>query len=104
MDHAKCRTCGERHRRGPFPKFQSSRGGVHVDGGRKPALGPGVPLPLKAGTSAGVAPGPREATPKRGRPRIGEPHEPHEPHRPWVAAGMSERTWYRRKAEERVGR
>lgn len=43
--------------------------------------------------------GPREA--KRGRPRIGEPHEPH---RPWVAAGMSERTWYRRKAQAKAGK
>lgn len=27
MDFAKCKTCGERHRAGPCPKFQSSRGG-----------------------------------------------------------------------------
>jgi hypothetical protein len=40
--------------------------------------------------------------PKRGRlgrPRIGEVRE-----QPWVALGMSRRTWYRRRAEERYGR
>jgi hypothetical protein len=42
--------------------------------------------------TAGVAPGPSEAKPKRGRPRIGEVRE-----KPWIAAGMSERTWYRQK-------
>lgn len=31
---------------------------------------------------------------KRGRPRIGETRD-----KPWLAAGMSRRTWYRRKAE-----
>lgn len=31
---------------------------------------------------------------KRGRPRIGQT-----PDRPWIAAGMSERTWYRRQKE-----
>lgn len=41
---------------------------------------------------AGVAPGPRET--KRGRPRIGEVRD-----KPWIAAGMSRATWYRRKAE-----
>jgi hypothetical protein len=33
---------------------------------------------------------------KRGRPRFGEVRD-----KPWLAAGMSRRTWYRRKAEER---
>lgn len=37
-------------------------------------------------------PSPRET--KRGRPRIGEVRD-----KPWIAAGMSRRTWYRRKAE-----
>jgi len=32
---------------------------------------------------------------KRGRPRIGEQRA-----EPWIAAGMSERTWYRRKKEQ----
>lgn len=41
---------------------------------------------------AGVAPGPSGT--KRGRPRIGETRD-----KPWVAAGMSRSTWYRRKAE-----
>jgi hypothetical protein len=38
-------------------------------------------------------------TARRGRPRIGEVRE-----QPWVALGMSRRTWYRRRAEERHGR
>lgn len=37
------------------------------------------------------------AKPKRGRPRIGDPP----PAKPWLDLGMSERTWYRRQAEER---
>jgi len=38
---------------------------------------------------------PPETKSKRGRPRIGEP----KPEQPWIAAGMSERTWYRRQKE-----
>jgi hypothetical protein len=37
----------------------------------------------------------RHAKAKRGRPRIGETRD-----KPWIAAGMSERTWYRRKKEK----
>jgi hypothetical protein len=33
---------------------------------------------------------------KQGRPRIGEVRD-----QPWLALGMSRRTWYRRQAEER---
>ncbi len=46
---------------------------------------------------AGVAPSPREA--KRGRPRIEDRAKTLQATKPWVAAGMSERTWYRRRAE-----
>lgn len=35
---------------------------------------------------------------KRGRPRLGEERD-----KPWIAAGMSRRTYYRRKAEKREG-
>jgi len=43
-------------------------------------------------TPAGVLPGPSEAKLKRGRPPIiGE--------RPWQVAGMSRRSWYRRKKD-----
>ena len=44
-------------------------------------------------------PGGIKSTPpvsKRGRPRIGE-----SPTQPWIAAGMSERTWYRRQKEQK---
>lgn len=34
--------------------------------------------------------------PKRGRPRIGETRD-----QPWLAAGMSKTTWYRRKKEQK---
>ena len=36
------------------------------------------------------------AKPKRGRPRIGEKRD-----QPWIAAGMSRTTWYRRQKELR---
>lgn len=38
---------------------------------------------------------PRLIQSKRGRPRIGEQRA-----KPWEAAGMSERTWYRRQKEK----
>jgi hypothetical protein len=40
---------------------------------------------------------------KTGRPRIEERHLTNEAKRPWVAKGMSRRTWYRRQAEKRKG-
>lgn len=46
---------------------------------------------------AGVASGPSEI--KRGRPRIGEPRITTT--KPWIAMGMSERTYYRRQAEKK---
>lgn len=65
-----------------------------------PDLGRASPVTIRGSDSiaaeAGIKSGPSEAKPKRGRPRIGEPREKHQP---WVALGMSERTWYRRKAE-----
>lgn len=41
----------------------------------------------------------RERVPKRGRPRIEDRAKTLQATKPWVAAGMSERTWYRRRAE-----
>lgn len=35
---------------------------------------------------------------KKGRPRLGEVRD-----KPWEAAGMSERTWYRRQKEQKEG-
>lgn len=46
--------------------------------------------------AVGIKAGPSEAKPKRGRPRIGEERE-----KPWEVCGMTERTYYRRRAEER---
>jgi hypothetical protein len=45
---------------------------------------------------AGVATGPSEPIHKRGRPPAGETRD-----KPWIAAGMSKATYYRRQAEER---
>lgn len=38
---------------------------------------------------------------RRGRPRIGDEGSTLKARAPWVAAGMSERTWYRRRKEAR---
>jgi hypothetical protein len=40
--------------------------------------------------------------PKHGRPRIEDRDRTAEARKPWVAAGMSRSTWYRRK-KERAG-
>lgn len=47
---------------------------------------------------AGIAPGPSEAKPKRGRPRIGEVRP-----KPWLECDppMSKSSWYRRLREQR---
>lgn len=64
---------------GSWAKPPKSEGAVALDT-RQPAAG------IK----------PRTSEPKRGRPRIGEARD-----KPWVTAGMSERTYYRRQAENR---
>lgn len=55
--------------------------------------------PSRAGGSANarqtLASIPPPIKPKRGRPRLGEEPQP----KPWLAAGMSRRTWFRRQAE-----
>jgi hypothetical protein len=63
--------------------------------GHKPATGARATQVGETG-EAGIKPGPLDI--KRGRPRIGEKHERHEP---WKALGLTERTYYRRKAEQR---
>jgi hypothetical protein len=63
----------------------------------------GVVSPDTRQPAAGVAPGPRE--PKKakiGRPRIGTESETITHRKPWVAEGISERTWWRRQAERRA--
>lgn len=53
-------------------------------------------------TGAGIKPGPSEANSKRGgRPLAKDADKALERTRPWEAEGISRRTWYRRKAEER---
>jgi hypothetical protein len=47
----------------------------------------------KSGSAKEIVP----AKSKKGRPRIGEPRIG----KPWIAAGMSERTWYRRQKESK---
>ncbi len=37
----------------------------------------------------------------RGRPLAKDAHLSNERQQPWVAAGMSRRTWYRRQAKQR---
>ena len=90
MEAPKCRTCGERHWARVCSSTNNSRGGRKVN--------PGSPLQHR-GPSAGVAPGPREA--KRGRPRIEDAAKTLVATKPWEAIGLSERTWFRRQAENR---
>ena len=85
MDARKCRTCGERHWGPICPSPKSSRGGVES-------------RPRKGKAEAAV--GPREAKPKVGRPLDSEKGKTLTATQPWVAAGMSRRTWYRRQAEK----
>jgi hypothetical protein len=58
--------------------------------------GAGLPPAIEARSvgeaSAGVEPGPSEPIRKRGRPPAGETRD-----KPWIAAGMSKATWYRRQ-------
>lgn len=87
---------------------KSSSGGVEGHASRTQAER-GIPRPEFEGRAcanpkgvdgshslAGVKPGPLDV--KRGRPRLGDKHERHEP---WKTLGLTERTYYRRKAEQR---
>ena len=56
-----------------------------------PKVGAGAKLSGSSGQEPIIA----ASSVKRGRPRIGETRD-----KPWIAAGMSERTWYRRKKEK----
>lgn len=44
------------------------------------------------------------ASPRKGRPRLEDRDKTLRATKPWVKAGMSERTWYRRQAEKRNGK
>lgn len=129
MDAPKCRTCGERHPAGPCPQHQTKRGdrpeatvlngaaerkkptskrarspqGVKEQTGARAfhALAAGeIPAqnaperPAEDGERAG-----HKTSPRRGRPRIEDRDKTLKATKPWVAAGMSERSWYRRRAE-----
>ncbi len=41
----------------------------------------------------------RDVSPKKGRPRLEHVADTFEASKPWLALGMSRRTWYRRKKE-----
>lgn len=82
---------------------KSSDGGVKESPARIPdyngvkslALVTAHGLPGKSCSLSLVVPSPSETTPlKRGRP-----FKPETKDKPWIALGMSRRTWYRRKAE-----
>lgn len=88
------------------PTFASGSGPLptaHSDGDACSALEPPKRAAKTVGRhqeskrTDGVAPVPSDDKPKRGRPRLGEVRE-----KPWIAAGMSERTWYRRQAEAKA--
>lgn len=53
--------------------------------------------------TVGIKPGPHVLSQpaKTGRPRIEDKDKTLEAMKPWIAAGMSRRTWYRRRAEAR---
>lgn len=70
------------HNREDGPSRPSHRGSSRLGAGRTAQDSP------RSETAGAVA------IPKRGRPKIDGP-------RPWEAAGVSRRSWYRRKAEER---
>lgn len=62
-----------------------------------------VPRPKELASQRGNVPdnnhaltGNRGTSKKRGRPKLGETRD-----KPWIAAGMSKATYYRRQAEER---
>ncbi len=66
MDLAKCKICGERHRAGPCPKFQSSRGSTEGRARTDQSLGSPHATCNVAGRSpasgvAGIKSSPREA-------------------------------------------
>lgn len=52
--------------------------------------------------SGGVATTPREIIRRKGRPRIEDKDKTIEAAAPWIAMGMSRRSWYRRQAEKRA--
>jgi hypothetical protein len=92
---------------------KSSRGGVESrHAGRQTQAGPRMTSDVKNGLAkplspnreqpltslAGVASGPREAKP--GRPLDVDKAKTLTATKPWAAAGLSRRTWYRRRSEK----
>lgn len=104
MDAPKCRTCGEKHWPRAGCAATSSRGS-RVSRPALPSVRQASPdsqlvAPKAAGIGAreaGVAPSPREA--KRGRPLDVDKDKTLTAIKPWIAAGLSRATWYRRRAE-----
>lgn len=119
MDAPKCRLCGERHY-GLCASAKNSRGG----GGSRPAIDkkgsvlealgqstrdakahrdrngerpPSRPRGESRIGTAGVAPGPREAKRKQGRPRVEDRAKTLVATKPWLLLGMSRSTWYLRQ-------
>ena len=99
MEAPKCRSCGGRHWDRVCPTLTKElRGGGNAHQlAKADALG-NKPVALKA--AAGVAPGPRKH--KQGRPRLGTEASTLSATKPWIAEGMSERTWYRRQKEAKT--
>jgi hypothetical protein len=61
--------------------------------------------PTKPSKTAPSSDAKTTATPrKRGRPRIEDRDKTFAATRPWDALGMSERTWYRRRREQKTGK
>lgn len=88
-------------------RAQSSRGGVGSKTRREPSASRQSPMAdAKRSAQAtpialpGVVPGPRET--KRGRPLDADRASSLAVTQPWKALRMSERTWYRRKAEGKL--
>ena len=97
MDAPKCKLCGERHW-GDCPSLQSRKIAA-----RDPVWGHSRP-PLEAAPRAVATDQPllaaKRSKGKGGRPRIGTEANTITHQKPWLAEGMSERTWYRRQREK----
>lgn len=109
MDLPKCRTCGERHRLGPCPSF-SAKGSGEAAGqltaaeraGSRPVAPSTGKLPREwyDGSNPSLEV-PRPET-RRGRPLRRDRDKTLAALKPWEPLGMSERTYYRRKAEGKL--
>lgn len=106
MEAPKCRSCGGRHwdRICPTLTKELRGGGESRPAPITRALGRKAETKAQrdkaVGPQAGVAPGPRKH--KQGRPRLGTEASTLSATKPWIAEGMSERTWYRRQKEAKT--